>query len=137
MKIKQDKIMVSGKRKTAIAKALIQEGTGKVTINKIPYENLPYFKKLLIQEPIEITKNTLNNFNFDINVKVRSGGKQSRIEATRIAIARALVKFTGSAELKKEFLSYDRNLLIVDVRRKEAYKPNDSKARARRQKSYR
>jgi small subunit ribosomal protein S9 len=136
-KQKQDKIMVSGKRKTAIAKALIQEGTGRVTINKMPYENLPYFKKLIIQEPIEITKNTLKHFNFDIAVKVRSGGKQSRIEATRVAISRALVKFTGSLELRKEFLNYDRTLLIADVRRKEAYKPNDSKARAKRQKSYR
>jgi small subunit ribosomal protein S9 len=137
IKLKQDKIMVSGKRKTAIAKALIQSGTGIIRINKINYESLPYFKRLLIQEPIEITKNVLHNFNFDINVKVRSGGKQSRIEATRVAIARALVKFTGSVELRKEFLAYDRNLLIADVRRKEAYKPNDSKARAKRQKSYR
>ena len=41
---KKDKIMVAGKRKTAIAKALIQEGTGKITINNIPHENLPEFK---------------------------------------------------------------------------------------------
>ena len=44
---------------------------------------------------------------------------------------------TKSAELKKAFLSYDRGLLVADTRRKETYKPGDSKARAKRQKSYR
>ena len=41
------------------------------------------------------------------------------------------------ADLRKAFLSYDRTLLVADVRRKEQRKPNDSKARAARQKSYR
>jgi len=134
---KQDKLMVVGKRKTAIAKALIKEGSGIVHINKIPYQNLNEFHKLMIQEPIEITKNTLGKFSFDIEVKVKGGGQQGQIEAARLAIARAIVNFTKSAELKKAFLNYDRNLIIADVRRKEAYKPNDSKARAARQKSYR
>ncbi len=129
--------MVVGKRKTAVAKALIQEGSGKVTINNRPYENLNQLHKLMIQEPIEITNNTRGQFNFDIDVHVRGGGQQGQIEAARLAIARAIVNFTKSAELRKEFLNYDRNLLIADVRRKEAYKPNDSKARAARQKSYR
>jgi len=129
--------MVSGKRKTAVAKALIQEGSGKITINKKPYENLSRFKKLMIQEPIEIAKQTLGNSNFDISVAVKGGGQQSQIEAARLSIAKALVEFTKSAELRKAYLSYDRNLLIADVRRKEACKPNDSKARAKRQKSYR
>lgn len=135
--VKKDTLMVAGKRKTAIAKALIQEGNGKVSINNIPFENLNEFKKLMIQEPVEITKETIGNFNFDIKVKVKGGGQQSQIEAARLAIGKALVKFTGSAELRKAFLNYDRNLLIADVRRKEAYKPNDSKARKKRQKSYR
>lgn len=135
--VKENRIMVAGKRKTAIAKALIQEGSGKITINKKPYEHFQEFKKLMIQEPVEITKQVLGNFNFDIIVKVKGGGQESRIEASRLAIAKSLVEFTKSAELKKAFLDYDRNLLIADVRRKEAYKPNDSKARKKRQKSYR
>ena len=134
---KESKIMVSGKRKTAIAKAIIEEGSGKITINNIPHENLSEFKKLLIQEPIEITKETINNTNFNIKVKVKGGGQQSQIEAARLAIGKAIIKFTKSEELKKAFLNYDRNLLIADVRRKETYKPNDSKARKKRQKSYR
>ena len=136
-KNKEDKTIVSGKRKTAIAKAAIRQGRGGVKINKKPYQNLSYFKKLIIQEPIEIAKKTLGDFNFDVDVSVRGGGQTSQIEAARLAIAKALVKFTKSAELKKAFLAYDRNILVADIRRKEAYKPNDSKARSKRQKSYR
>jgi len=133
----EDKLTISGKRKTAIAKATISEGDGKVLINKIPYENYDFFKKLIIDEPIEITKKTLGKFNFDIKVNVKGGGSESQIEASRLAIARALVEFTKSDELKRAFSDYDKNLLIADTRRKEAYKPGDSKARRKRQKSFR
>lgn len=135
--INSGKIVVTGKRKTAIAKASIQEGDGNLKINKIPYQNLPHFRKLLIQEPVEITKQILGEFKFDISVNVTGGGQESQIEAARLAIAKGLLSFTKSNELKKAFLNYDRNLLIADTRRKEAYKPGDSKARKRRQKSYR
>jgi len=131
------KIIISGKRKTAIAKATIVSGNGKVLINRIPYENLDFFKKLVISEPIEIAKKTLGDFNFDINVNVKGGGSESRIEASRLAIARALVKFSKSDSLKRAFSRYDKNLLVADTRRKEAYKPGDSKARRKRQKSFR
>jgi len=130
-------ITVSGKRKTAIAKATIKPGNGEIFINKVPYENLDFFKKLMIKEPLEITKKVLGNFNFDVMVNVRGGGSESRIEASKLAIAKALVKFTKSEELKKAFTNYDKNLLIADTRRKEAYKPGDSKARRKRQKSFR
>lgn len=130
-------VMIGGKRKTAIAKALITEGEGKILINKIPYENLDFFKRLIIQEPVEITKKVLGNFNFNINVNVRGGGTEAQIEVSRLAIARALVKFTKSEELRRTFSKYDKNLLVADTRRKEAYKPGDSKARRKRQKSFR
>lgn len=130
-------MVVSGKRKTAIAKATIVSGKGKITVNKIPYENLDFFRKLMIQEPLEITKKVLGHFNFDIVVNAKSGGQESQIHASRLAIAKALVAFTKSEELKKAFLRYDKNLLIADTRRKEANKPGDSKARAKRQKSFR
>ena len=79
----------------------------------------------------------MGNFNFEIKVNVKGGGNESRIEACRLSIARALVEFTKSLELKKEFSKYDKNLLVADTRRKEAYKPGDSKARRKRQKSFR
>jgi len=131
-------IMVSGKRKSSIAKAIIKEGSGKVTINKIPYENLSSkFHVLLIKEPIVIAKEVLGKFDFDINVYVNGGGNESRIEAARLAVARAIYNFTKSSDLKKAFVEYDKSLLVADTRRKEPYKPGDSKARSKRQKSYR
>lgn len=130
-------LTISAKRKRAIAKATIRSGKGKIWINKIPYGNLDFFKELMIKEPIEITKRVLGDFKFDIKVNVKGGGSEGQINASRLAIARALVKFTGSEELKKAFIKYDKNLLVADTRRKEAYKPGDSKARAKRQKSFR
>ncbi len=134
---KEKMIVVSGKRKTAVARAKIKQGKEEIRINKIPYENLSYFRKLRIKEPIEIAKDILENFNFSINVNVKGGGQESQIEASRLAIAKALAEFTKSFKLRKAFLDYDRNLLVADTRRKEPYKPGTSKARAKRQKSYR
>ena len=131
------KIITSGKRKTAVARAVTNEGHGKITINGKPYEILQVFDRLKIEEPVRIAKNILGKIDFDILVKVRGGGEKGQIEAARVSIARALVNATGNKELEKAFLDYDRNLLVADVRRKEAYKPGDSKARRKRQTSYR
>lgn len=131
------KIIASGKRKTAIAKAEIKEGTGKVTLNKINYEHFHKFDVLRIKEPLLIAEKILGKINFDVAISIRGGGEKSQVEAARLALARAIVKFSGSGELEDAFFDYDRNLLIADIRRKEAYKPGDSKARSKRQTSYR
>ncbi|HKZ33947.1 MAG TPA: 30S ribosomal protein S9 [Candidatus Nanoarchaeia archaeon] len=131
------KIITSGKRKTAVARAVTTEGNGKITINGKPYETLQVLDRLKIEEPVRIAKNVLGKIDFNIEVKVKGGGEKGQVEAARISIARALVAATGSKELEKAFLDYDRNLLVADVRRKEAYKPGDSKARRKRQTSYR
>ena len=134
----KDKIIsISGKRKRAIAKVKIKAGKGFVIYNDLPYEKLQMFHKLALSEPIRISQNILGNFNFDIEIKTLGGGKESQIQAARLGIAKALVKFTDNLTLKKAFMDYDRHLLVADTRRKEAYKPDDSKARAKRQKSYR
>jgi small subunit ribosomal protein S9 len=130
-------IHVSGKRKSSIARATLKEGEGTVKINN---QLLAHFSNKLsrerINEPLKIAgMETAQKVNFDINVL--GGGWQSQTEAVRLAIAKALVAYTKSEKLKKEFLNYDRHLLIADTRRKETRKPNDSKARAKRQKSYR
>ena len=130
-------IIISGKRKTSIAKATIKQGTGKVTINKKPIAFFPQLQQLELQEPLIIAEEILGKKNFDIDINVKKGGMASRVEASRLAIARAIFAFSGSDKLKKAFLAYDRNMLIADTRRKEAYKPDDSKARAKRQTSYR
>jgi len=131
------KIIASGKRKTAIAKAEIKEGSGKVTINKKNYEHFHKFDVLRIREPLMIAEKILGKINFDVIITVRGGGEKGQIEAARLALARAIVKFTESTALEDEFFEYDRNLIVADVRRKEAYKPGDSKARSKRQTSYR
>ena len=134
---KEKILMVSGKRKTSVAKARIFEGTGKITVNNIPQELLNNFHKLAIEEPLRIAEKVLKNIKFDIIVKVSGGGRESQIEAARLAIAKALVEKTKSQKLKEAFTTYDKYLFVADVRRKEAYKPGDSKARAKRQSSKR
>jgi len=92
---------------------------------------------LKIEEPLRIAENILGKLNFDVAINVRGGGEKSQVEASRLALARAIVEFTKNKKLEKAFLDYDRALLVADVRRKEAYKPGDSKARRKRQTSYR
>jgi small subunit ribosomal protein S9 len=132
-----NKIITSGKRKTAIARAVTIEGSGEIKINKKPYDTLNTFDRLKIEEPLRIAENILGKINFDVSINVRGGGEKSQIEASRLALARAIIEFTKNKNLEKAFLEYDRNLLVADVRRKEAYKPGDSKARRKRQSSKR
>jgi small subunit ribosomal protein S9 len=130
---KQKTITTIGKRKTSIAKATVRKGNGIIRINSLLlscYE--PEIARLKVSEPLEIAGpeiiKTLN-----ININVNGGGWQSQVEAARLAIARGLVKFTKSKKLKQDFLNYDKALIVADIRRKEPYKPNDSKARKARQ----
>ena len=131
------KIIASGKRKTAIARAILTGGSGKISINKKDYKNLQIFDRLEIEEPLRIAEKILGKLNFDVNINVKGGGEKGQIEAARLALAKAITKFTNSEALTKAYLDYDRNLLVADVRRKEAYKPGDSKARKKRQSSKR
>jgi small subunit ribosomal protein S9 len=131
------KIIASGKRKTSVARAILTEGSGKVALNQKDYKNLQMFDKLKIEEPLRITQEVLGKINFDVAIDVRGGGDKGQIEAARLALAKAIISFTKSKELTEAFLSYDRNMLVADVRRKEAYKPGDSKARSKRQSSKR
>ncbi len=131
------KIITSGKRKRAVARAVLQEGIGKISINGRNHKILHFFDKLKIDEPLRIAENLLGKLNFDVSISVKGGGEKGQVEAARIALAKAIVEFSKSDELEKAFLDYDRNLLVADVRRKETYKPGDSKARSKRQKSYR
>ncbi|MEI6731883.1 MAG: 30S ribosomal protein S9 [archaeon] len=129
--------IVSGKRKTAVAKLRIMAGTGKVSYNFLPYTELTLFHKLALAEPIRIYEREIGPMKYDITIKTLGGGKEGQIQAARLAIARALLQMSSSDTLKKAYITYDRNIIVEDARRKEARKPGDSKARAKRQKSYR
>lgn len=127
-------INTTGKRKTAIARAVLKEGVGIIRINSILLDNYSTeMYRTKIMEPLILAEDIPKKIN--ISIKVQGGGQMSQAEASRLAIARALSQFQPS--LKKVFLSYDRHLIVQDSRHKESYKPNDSKARAKRQKSYR
>ena len=129
--------VVSGKRKRSIARAVIRNGKGQVRINKMLLDVInPVFARDKIREPLLLAGDELVK-KVKIDVDVKGGGWNSQAEAARLAISRALVTFLKNKELEKRFLQYDRQLIIADVRRKETRKPNDSKARKKRQKSYR
>lgn len=127
-------IHTKGKRKRAIARATLKEGLGKIKINGQDFKNFSdSILRLRIAEPLTLAPETAQKVDIDINVN--GGGVNGQADAIRLAVARALVEF--EPKLKKTFYEYDRLLLVADIRRKEACKPNDSKARAKRQKSYR
>ena len=94
-------------------------------------------QQLEISEPLVLASDILGELKFDIAVNVTGGGIACQVEAGRLAIAKAIVKFTKNEDVKNAFLAYDRNMLVADTRRKEACKPGDSKARANRQTSFR
>ncbi|MEG9194788.1 MAG: 30S ribosomal protein S9 [Candidatus Methanoglobus sp.] len=129
-------VVTSGKRKTAVARAVAREGVGRVRINKIPIEIFPQeLPRKIMMEPLKMAGDIVKNV--DIDVKILGGGIVSQAEAARTAIARALVEFSGDEELRKLFLQYDRTLLVNDVRRKLPKLQGGRGARKRRQTSYR
>lgn len=130
-------IQTSGKRKTSIAKATLKPGSGIVRVNMVPVDFIhPKMSRLKLMEPLMLAGDVAAKVNIDVDVK--GGGITSQADASRLAIAKALVGYTKNDKLKEVFLAYDRNLLVADVRRKEAAKPNrHGQARAKVQKSYR
>lgn len=127
-------INTQGKRKSAIARCSLKLGKGKITFNGQMLSALDNdILKLRISEPLVLAGDLAHTIDIDINVI--GGGISGQADAGRLAMARALVQH--DSKLRTVFEEYDRLLLVADVRRKETCKPNDSKARARRQKSYR
>lgn len=127
----------SGKKKTAIARATVTDGEGRVRINAKPIELMePEQSRLKMLEPFRIAGSQLRE-DIDINVQVSGGGVNGQADAVRTAIARGLVDHSNDAELRDAFMSFDRSLLVNDVRQSEAKKWGGPGARARYQKSYR
>jgi len=130
-------IVVSAKRKTAIAKAYIREGKGRIRINSLPLEFYgPLLARIRIMEPVILAGDEYVS-RVDIDVRVRGGGFMGQADAARTAIAKALVAYFDDEKLKNLFISYDPWLLKSDIRRKEQRKSPTSKARKHYQTSYR
>ncbi|MFP4626858.1 MAG: 30S ribosomal protein S9 [Natronomonas sp.] len=127
----------SGKKKTAIARATVSDGSGRVRINARPIELVePEQSRLKMLEPFRIAAEELRD-DVDVDVTVSGGGFAGQADATRTAIARGLVEHTNDTELRDAFMSFDRSLLVNDVRQSEPKKWGGPGARTRYQKSYR
>jgi small subunit ribosomal protein S9 len=130
-------LVVSGKRKTAVARAVVKPGVGRVRINLIPVEIFePEIAREKIMEPLlqaggDVWKQ------LDMDVKTSGGGYMGQAEAARMTVANALLKWTKSSHLRTVFTEYDRTMIAGDSRRKEPKKFGGPGARAKVQKSYR
>ena len=115
-----------GRRKTAVARVYLRNGSGKIVVNKRTLES--YFplkeRRNLILQPLVVTN---NQSNFDLVINARGGGSTGQAEAIKLGIARALVKF--DEELKQPLR--EANLLTRDPRMVERKKYGQPKARKR------
>jgi small subunit ribosomal protein S9 len=122
----------TGKRKNAVARTRLYQGTGQITINDRPYEE--YFPRktlqMIVQQALKLTKNADK---FDIKVNVAGGGVAGQAQAVRHGISRALLLVDPELRgtLKKA------GFLTRDARKKERKKYGQKGARARFQYSKR
>ena len=115
-----------GRRKCAVARVYVTEGTGNITINKKPLET--YFPSSILQYVVKQPLTLLDaSEKYDIKVNVYGGGFTGQSQALRLAIARALVKI--NAEDKKALRA--EGFMTRDPRAVERKKPGQPKARRR------
>ena len=136
-------VHMSGKRKTAVARATVKAGKGRVRVNSEPIEILqPALSRRKAMEPLIIADAMKRLAKVDINILTHGGGIMGQTDAIRTAIARGLVHYNGGAEgldeeLRDEYLRFDRSLLVNDPSRKEPKHQLGRGARRKKQKSYR
>jgi small subunit ribosomal protein S9 len=115
-----------GRRKSAVARVYVSEGTGKITINK--RDLTQYFPSPILQYVVKQPLNLLEVAEkYDIKVNLYGGGFTGQSQALRLAIARALVKI--NAEDKKALRA--EGFMTRDSREVERKKPGRPKARRR------
>lgn len=115
-----------GRRKAAVARVYVSEGSGKITINKRDLET--YFPSSILQYVVKQPLNKLDVAEkYDIKINLAGGGYKGQSEAARLAIARALVKINADdkAALRAE------GFMTRDPREVERKKPGQPKARKR------
>ena len=115
-----------GRRKSAVARVYVSEGTGKITINK--KDITEYFPSAILQyvvkQPLQLLEAAEK---YDIKANLDGGGFTGQSQALRLAIARALVKI--NEEDKKGLRS--KGFLTRDSRAVERKRPGRPKARRR------
>lgn len=113
-----------GRRKTAVARVYLQEGSGKITVNNRDYKE--YFTTPLLHFVVEQAFNLTNTTGkFDVKVNLTGGGYAGQAEALRLGIARALVKI--DPEFRPALK--EKGLMRRDPRMVERKKPGQPKAR--------
>ena len=121
-----EKVNAVGRRKAAIARVYVTEGTGVITINKRTLD--VYFPSSILQFVVKQPLAKLDVVEkYDILVNLTGGGYKGQAEALRLAIARALVKINpeDKAALRAE------GSMTRDPRAVERKKPGRPKARKR------
>ncbi len=121
-----EQINAIGRRKAAVARVYVKEGSGVITINKRPLE--VYFPSSILQFIVKQPLNVLQAAEkYDIKVTLGGGGYKGQAEALRLAIARALVKINPEDKpaLRAE------GFMTRDPRAVERKKPGQPKARKR------
>ena len=115
-----------GRRKTAVARVYLTEGTGKITVNKREFES--YFPTATLQykvrQPLAMTGSADS---FDVKVNVYGGGTTGQAEAVRMAIARAMCE----VDAENRGILKPEGLLTRDPRMVERKKFGQKKARKR------
>jgi len=125
-----------GRRKAAIARATVRDGSGRVYINgRLLDVYEPELARLRISEPLTLAPELAKKV--DIKVDVEGGGFMGQADAVRTAIARGLIEWSGDAKLRDLFKQHDWAMVKSDVRFKEPKKPGGPGARSKFQKSYR
>ena len=115
-----------GRRKSAVARVYVQEGSGKITVNK--RDLTEYFPSPILQYVVKQPLTTLDCAEkYDIKANLQGGGFTGQSQALRLAIARALVKI--NAEDKKALRA--EGFMTRDAREVERKKPGRPKARRR------
>lgn len=113
-----------GRRKTSVARVYLEPGTGDIKVNTRDFKE--YFPTGPLQYIVTQAQLALNaKDNYDIKITVDGGGIKGQAEASRLGIARALVKVSveNKPTLRKE------GLLTRDPRMVERKKPGQKKAR--------
>lgn len=115
-----------GRRKSAVARIFVTEGSGKITINK--RDLTEYFPSSILQFVVKQPLTLLDVAEkYDIKVNLNGGGFTGQSQALRLAIARALVKI--NADDKKALRA--EGFMTRDPRQVERKKPGQPKARRR------
>ena len=116
----------TGRRKTAVARIWMTEGSGQITINDRPFED--YFATLPLQNQVLAPFQETNLVNkFDLKVVVKGSGLPGQSGAIRLAVARALTQM--DSELRGTLKAAGH--LRRDPRAKERKKAGQPGARKR------